>query len=67
MMKFLDKAAVFFVVLAVAIQIEQYVVYGHWWDSLQVHHETFTLIAVGMAAGLLMATRIRAKKWRQMF
>ena len=66
-MKFLDSAALFFLVLALAIQVEQYVVYGHWWDEFQIHHETFTLIAVGTGFGLLLATRLRARKWRQYF
>jgi hypothetical protein len=63
MKKYVVIALVFFV-LAVAIQLEQYVVYGHVWDASQVHHETFALLAVGLGVGFFFAGNMRGLKRR---
>jgi uncharacterized membrane protein len=33
----------FFFFVAFLIQLEQYAIWGHWWDWDQIHHETFSL------------------------
>jgi cytochrome c biogenesis protein CcdA len=48
-MRLLSLLALVFFVLGIAIMFEQFLVYGTWWSMDQVHHESFSMAAWGMA------------------
>jgi uncharacterized membrane protein YcjF (UPF0283 family) len=57
--------AVVLVIIAFVIQLEQYVVWGHWWDWSQwLHHESFSSGLVCVAIGMVVADHMISSRRR---
>jgi len=48
-MRLLTLLGLAFVVTGFLIQLEQYIIWRHWFDFGQIHHESFAMAAWGMA------------------
>ena len=46
--------SIFFFVVGFLILFEQYLNYGVWFESIQIHHETFALSSFALAVGILI-------------
>lgn len=57
----MKKLAIMFFVIAILIQVEQYITYGHWFDFAQIHHETFS-VAFGFCGLVLFWYAKRRQK-----
>ena len=46
--------SILFFVVGFLILFEQYLNYGVWFESIQIHHETFALSSFALAVGILI-------------
>jgi len=46
--------SILFFVVGFLILFEQYLNYGVWFESIQIHHETFALSSFALAIGILI-------------
>jgi len=46
--------SILFFIVGFLILFEQYLNYGVWFESIQIHHETFALSSFALAIGILI-------------
>lgn len=62
-MKILGYMALLLLAVAIAIQLQQFVTWGHLWDWDQLHHETFSIaLAFGCVVLLIVDHRYSVRR-----
>jgi len=64
--KILVLVVVVSIIIAMVIMIDQWIEWGHFWDVDQaLHHETFFLVLVSFAAGIMFTMILVSIKIRK--
>lgn len=53
--------SILFLVVGFLILLEQYLVYGVWFQSSDIHHETFAVSSFALAIGILIGSNFCRK------
>ena len=56
--------AAVFIVIGFLIQLHQFLIWGVWFQVEDLHHETFTLMSISVAIGIIIGTLLDRKRAR---